>query len=172
MITTTHIKDIEHGGFEVEINAIKGNEGCHWLSDLYTPSDAHIAGTTIQVPSHLQTRHGHKYYIGQYLPKDLASDYAKQGRENPSEAAYKSLQDELGHYITADTCWLEYVWYRNGIEITTNTGCGFDYSYEFSKGGLEDEAEAFFLDYGPQELAEGLEDAQTALKQMQIALAE
>jgi hypothetical protein len=170
MTATTHLKYILQEGFTVTINIIEGHEGSNSFSDMYTASE-HIGGTTVQVPNELQSRNGYKYFIGQTTPAELAQWYAKQGKENPSAEAYKSLQEDLGMYLTADTCWLEYVWHKNGIEVHTATSCCFEYSYDYSKGTLESEAENIYVDHGESDLQDGVAEALEAVENMMLALA-
>jgi hypothetical protein len=171
MTATTHFKNVKQNGFDVTINIIEGHEGSNSFSDMYTASE-HIGGTTVQVPNELQSRNGQKYFIGQTTPAELAKWYAQQGiMTNPSKDAYKNLQDELGLYLTADTCWLEYVWYKNGIEVYNATSCCFEYSYDYSNGTLEYEAETIYVDHGESDLQDGVAEALEAVENMMLALA-
>ena len=170
MTSLTNFKKIKHEGFDVQINIIESHEGATLFSELYTESE-HQGGVSIQVPGYLRSSVGiHKHYRGQYSPAELASDYAKLGVENPSREAYKNLQDELGWHLTSDTCWLEYVWSIKGIDLVTTTGCGFEYSYEFSKITLEAEAESVYSEYSGGELDDGLAAATAQLQEFVSAI--
>lgn len=145
------------------IEVVETHDGSQWLADLYTGTDTHEAGTTIQVPDHLQSRHGFKYYIGQYRPADLARDFAAQGRENPSATAYESLQKELGHYITADDCYLQATVSVAGHELASIPGISFDYSYEYADATLEDTAAEMLRMYGRDFIREAIAGAREEL---------
>jgi hypothetical protein len=170
MTSLTNFKKIKHEGFDVQINIIESHEGATLFSELYTESE-HQGGVSIQVPGYLRSSVGiHKHYRGQYSPAELASDYAKLGVENPSREAYKNLQDELGMYLTADTCWLEYVWSVKGVELVTSFGCCFNYSHEYSKNSLEEEADYIYSEEVVQELEEGFEEANVQLQEFVSAI--
>jgi len=125
----THYKTRTIGNWRIDIDIVDWCQGSPWLSDLYTSSDTHIAGTTVQVPSHLQNRHCPKFYIGQTTPSELASSFAKQGRDNPSEEAYASLQQQLEHYILASDCAIRCSVHKCGVKLGESYGVSFDYSH-------------------------------------------
>ena len=160
---TTTIRTFETKNFQILIQVVETHTGSFWLQDLYTATDTHEAGTTIQVPDHLQARNCPKYYIGQYTPAELARDYAKQGRENPSKEAYESLQNELGHYITADDCYLQCVIYGAGHELASETGIGFDYSHEYDDDTLEETALLMLREHGREFIHEAIKAAREQL---------
>ncbi len=126
MIVET-LKSHTVGGITITIDVVDFCEGSPWMEDLYTGTDQHEGGKTIANPEHHSN--GYKYYIGQYTPAQLASDYAKQGRENPSKEAYASLQKELEHYIHASDCSLRATISKAGVELATNYGISFDHSH-------------------------------------------
>ena len=161
---TTTIRTFETAHFQVLIQVVETHEGSFWLQDLYTPTDTHEAGVTIQVPDHLQGRNAPKFYIGQYTPAELAKDYARQGRENPSKVAYESLQNELGHYITADDCFLQCKVYGAGHELACVTGISFEYSYEYDDESLEDLALIMLKEHGREFIHEAIKDARQELE--------
>lgn len=149
----------------LELRIVDFYEGSFWLNELYTPSDDHIAGTTIQVPDMLQTRHGYKYFIGQYKPSELASDYSKQGRENPSKEAYESLQNELGHYITASDCAIECrVFVADVLMAENHFSCGFDYSVEYDDDTIEERAREILKDHGRDFIRDAIAETRETLK--------
>jgi len=158
------IREYNTRNFTVKIEAVNFCEGSHWLNELYEASDYHIAGTTIQVPAHLQSGHAPEHYIGQCKPSELASDFAKQGRENPSAEAYKSLQDELAHYIEANDCALLCSVSANCIELSSQYSCGFDYSYDYC-GDFEDYAKTMLKEY-PDFIAEAIEEARSTINNL------
>lgn len=94
-------------------------------------------------------RNSWKYFIPkQYTLADLAADYAKQGRENPSAAAYQSMQEQLMRDINASDYGFKVSAYVGGIEVLADTyvGCGFDYSYD-DEGSLLDAARRVWDEY-------------------------
>ena len=158
---TYKIKKI--GPWKVKIEIVDLCEGCPWFTELYASSE-HIGGTTIQVPSYLQHRHSPKHYVGQYTPRQLAKDYAKQGRKNPSKEAYESLQKELEHYILASDCTLKatvYKIFRTGKHrrfVQRIPGVSYD-SYEQA-------AKLFIKNYGLDFVKEAIKEAREMLKQL------
>jgi hypothetical protein len=159
---TEHIRTYKRGAWEVKIDLVDFCEGSPWLRELYTVSDKHIAGTTIQVPDHLQGRNCPKYYIGQYKPSELAKDYAEQGRENPSREAYASLQKELAHYIQASDCVLQATVSRAGIDLGEAYSVGFDISPEYY-AAPEEHAKRIRGDYGHEFVSEAIKQARETL---------
>jgi hypothetical protein len=143
MTIITNVKTINHGRIKITIDYINHCEGSDIFHDLYTESE-HIAGTTIATPNHL--RNGPvRHYIGQCKPSELAREYAEQGRENPSEEAYSSLQKELAHCIQANNCHLEYTIYKNNIGLACVNGLCFETSPEYDE--LEDCNEIFKMEW-------------------------
>lgn len=140
----------------VKIEVVDWCCGSNWFNDLYTESP-HIGGITVTSP----TADG-RHYIGQYTPKELASDFAKQGRCNPSKEAYESLCQELEHYITASDCSLKCTVSRNGIELNESHGITFDYSYVYGEL-LEDMANRMLIEYGNDFITEAIEGALEAI---------
>lgn len=159
---TTPLRTFKTKYYTVVIDVVDFCEGCSWLEELYTPTDQHQAGTTIQVPTYLQTHGAYKYYIGQYTPAELASDYAKRGIENPSAEAYKNLQQELEHYILASDCALRCSVFKAGIKLSEAYGTTFEHSNVYDKS--YEEAGAWILkDYGFDFAREAIEEARTTL---------
>lgn len=160
MITIDNFRTIRTKRYTVALDIVDFCEGSTWLGDLYTATDTHEAGTTIQVPSYLHERHCPKYYIGQYTPAQLARDYAKQGRTNPSREAYASLQKELAHYIQASDCAIRCTITHNETNIIlaeTYSTC-FDYSCELDDG-IEDHARMIFKEHGRDFINEAIRHA-------------
>jgi hypothetical protein len=146
--------------FTVQIDIVDFCQGSNWLQDLYTATDTHQAGITIQVPSYLQGRNCPKFYIGQTTPDELARDYAKQGRTNPSKEAYACLQKELAHYIQASDCALRCTVTHNGtgIELAETYSICFDYSCECDDS-IEGHAKQIIKDYGIDFIKEAIQHA-------------
>lgn len=160
------IKEFEQDGLDVKVYVDGGEYGSHWFRDLYTESP-HIGGVTVQVPSQQQHRDCPKFYIGQYTPGQLASEYAKQGRENPSKEAYESLQKELGWYLTAADYNLVCEVSKAGIELAEVYGITFDYSWEYADESLEEYAVKWMLpDYGDEVVGEAVKEAKEALRNL------
>ena len=137
---------IESGELNITVSVIcfDCNDG---FSDQWEGTDKHQGGVTI---TNLEAgRNSWKYFIPkQYTLADLAADYAKQGRDNPSGAAYQSLQDELMRDIHACDYGFSVSAYIGDVELLAdeNVGCGFDYSYD-DEGDLLDEARRVWDEY-------------------------
>ena len=162
---TEEIKTIEKDGFTIKIEVVDFCEGSMWFDDLYTASE-HKAGETIQVPRHLQNRDCPIYYIGETSPAELAKSYAEQGKENASAEAYKSLQDELGWYITATDCAIEYTISRAGIKLDSILGCCFDFSYEYAIEEIQEYAKRFLVEEEEEKVAEMLMSASDIINKL------
>lgn len=143
--------------------------GSHWFEDLYTVTDQHEAGTTIQIPPEYRRNNDrYKFVIGQYTPAELARDYAKQGRDNPPREAYRSLQDELRHYIEAGDYGYQIEIKKAGITIADYTaGFGFDWSH-YCEETLEEHALSIWREFdGRREwLREAITEAREALARL------
>lgn len=117
------------------------------FSDMWEGTGKHQGGVTI---TNLEAdRNSWKYFIPkQYTLADLAADYAKQGRDNPSGEAYQALQDQLIRDIHACDYGFKVSAYVGGVEVLADTyvGCGFDYSYD-DEGSLLDEARRVWDEY-------------------------
>ena len=117
------------------------------FSDMWEGTDKHQGGVTITNPE--ADRNSWSYFIPkQYTLADLAADYAKQGRDNPSAAAYQALQDQLVRDLHACDYGFSVSAFVGGVEILTDTyvGCGFDYSYD-DEGDLLDAARRVWDEY-------------------------
>lgn len=117
------------------------------FSDTWEGTDKHLGGVTITNPE--ADRNCYKYFIPkQCTLADLAADYAKQGRDNPSGEAYQSLQDQLVRDISASDYGFKVSAYVGGVEVLADTyvGCGFDYSYD-DEGDLLDAARRVWDEY-------------------------
>ena len=159
MKTTTKQETINGITYTLRLTPL--NEGSQWLQELYTPSE-HIAGETIAVPHDLRSRGCPEHYRGQYTPAELAKDFAKQGSENPSKEAYQSLQDELRHYIEADTACFEVFATKAGVELAHTYGVFFDYSHNEGYT-IEEQAPFLIRNYWDEYRDECRKEAEEAL---------
>ena len=101
------------------------------FSDTWEGTDKHRGGVTITNPE--ADRNSWKYFIPlQTSLSELAAAYAKQGRENPSSAAYQSLQNQLERDNSAIDYGFRATAYIGDILVLDDEpiGCGFDYSYD------------------------------------------
>lgn len=138
--------EIESGELNISVSVIcfDCNDG---FSDQWEGTDTHQGGVTIANPE--ADRNGWKYFIPkQCTLSELAAAYAKQGRDNPSAAAYQSLQNQLERDISASDYGFKVSAYVGGVEVLADTyvGCGFDYSYD-DEGSLLDEARRVWDEY-------------------------
>ena len=116
--------------FTIIYEAVNCYEASHSL-DNWKFTDDHQGGVTVKNPN--WQRNEFKYAIPlRYSLKQLSSDYAKQGRENPSREAYISLQKELERDLEAS----EYSLSAKVVDVNGNTvldsfsiGYVFDWSY-------------------------------------------
>ena len=121
------------------------------FSDMWEGTDKHQGGVTITDPE--ADRNSWKYFIPkQCTLAELAASYAKQGRDNPSAAAYRALQDQLMRDINACDCGFRVSAYVGGVEILTDecVGCGFDYSF-YDDGDLLSAARSVWDEYDTTE---------------------
>ena len=126
------------------------------FSDMWEGTDTHQGGVTITNPE--ADRNSWNYFIPkQYTLADLAADYARQGRENPSAAAYQSLQEQLMRDLHACDYGFMVSAFVGGVEILTDeyVGCGFDYSYD-DEGDLLDAARRVWDENGTTEEVIGM----------------
>ena len=128
---------IESGELTINVSVIcyDSHDG---FEDQWEGTDKHHGGVTITNP--MVGRNSYKYFIPKhYTLADLAADYAKQGRENPSSAAYQSMQEQLVRDITASDYGFRATAYIGDILVLDDehVGCGFDYSYD-DEGSLLD----------------------------------
>ena len=138
--------EIEAGELSINVSVIcfDCNDS---FSDQWEGTDKHQGGVTITNPE--ADRNSWNYFIPkQYTLADLAADYAKQGRDNPSAAAYQSLQDQLVRDLHACDYGFSVSAFVGGVEILTDeyAGCGFDYSYD-DEGDLLDAARRVWDEY-------------------------
>ena len=128
---------IESGELTINVSVIcyDSHDG---FEDQWEGTDKHHGGVTIKNP--IADRNSYKYFIPQQCSmSELASCYAKQGRDNPSAAAYQSLQNQLERDITASDYGFRATAYIGDILVLDDehVGCWFDYSYD-DEGSLLD----------------------------------
>lgn len=124
--------------FSIIYEAVNCYEASHNL-DNWKFTDDHQGGVTVKNPSY---RHNaFKYAIPlHYSLKQLSSDYAKQGRENPSKEAYISLQEELKRDLEASVYNITAkVVDANGKTVLDSFYIGHTFDWSYSDGeDLED----------------------------------
>ncbi|AWD91305.1 hypothetical protein [Enterobacteria phage vB_EcoM_IME338] len=124
--------------FSIIYEAVTWYEPSHALEN-WEFTDDHQGGVTIKNPNY--QRNGFKYAIPlHYSLKQLSSDYAKQGRENPSREAYTSLQEELQRDLEASEYYLSAkVVDANGKTVLDSFSIGYAFDWCYSDGeDLED----------------------------------
>ena len=129
-MATIETFEIELGELSINVSVIcfECNDG---FSDMWEGTDKHQGGVTIKNPD--ADRNSYKYFIPkQCTLSELAASYAKQGLENPSAAAYQSLQNQLERDRSASDYGFSVSAFVGDVEILTDeyVGCGFDYSYD------------------------------------------
>ena len=147
--------EIESGELNITVSVIcfDCNDG---FSDQWEGTDKHQGGVTIANPE--ADRNSWKYFIPkQCTLSELAAAYAKQGRDNPSGAAYQSLQEQLERDLSASDYGFKVSAFVGVVEVLAGefVGCGFDYSYD-DEGGLLDAARRVWDEYGTLEEVIGM----------------
>ncbi|ANZ51934.1 hypothetical protein WUMEUNZI_CDS0146 [Salmonella phage SeKF_63] len=119
--------------FSIIYEAVNCYEASHNL-DNWKFTDDHQGGVTVKNPN--CQRNEFKYAIPlHYSLKQLSSDYAKQGRENPSKEAYTSLQKELERDLEASEYNLAAkVVDANGQTILDSFYIGYAFDWCYSDG--------------------------------------
>lgn len=139
--------EIESGELNITVSVICFD--CYdGFSDQWEGTDMHQGGVTIKNPD--AGRNSYKYFIPkQCTLSELAAAYAKQGRDNPSGAAYQSLQDQLQRDIHACDYGFEVSAFVGGVEVLADeyVGCGFDHSV-FDDDDLITAARRVWDEYG------------------------
>ena len=147
--------EIESGELNISVSVICF-ECNDCFSDQWEGTDQHQGGVTIK---NLEAdRNSWKYFIPkQYTLADLAASYAKQGRDNPSAAAYQSMQEQLMRDLHACDYGFKVSAYIGDVELLAdeNVGCGFDYSYD-DEGDLLSAARRVWDEYGTLEEVIGM----------------
>lgn len=168
MTITHHLRTIKTDRFEVTIDCLDFCTPTEWLEDLFETCKYHEGGVTIRNPINPGDDRCHQWYKPtQYTLAELASDYAKQGRENPSREAYESARRDLAWYITASEFGLLVTIKKDGITLIENpAGLCFDYSHQESEENIEDYVWSNFRDVITECLHESIEAARAKLKQL------
>lgn len=124
--------------FSIIYEAVTWYEPSHALEN-WEFTDDHQGGVTIKNPNY--QRNEFKYAIPlHYSLKQLSSDYARQGRENPPREAYTSLQEELQRDLEASEYYLSAkVVDANGKTVLDSFSIGYAFDWHYSDGDdLED----------------------------------
>lgn len=148
--------------FTVNVVNAYTNDG---FGDQWKMTDTHEGGVTIQNKE--ADRNSFKFAIPQQVSlSELTKEYAKQGRANPSQEAYDSLQRQLMRDIDASDYYFTVTAYAGSYLLLDNAviGCGFDYSYQ-DQGNLLDVAREVWSDYNGEE-----EAAEEAIKEVRAKL--
>ena len=119
--------------FTIIYEAVNCYEASHNM-DNWEFTDDHQGGVTIKNPNY--QRNEFKYAIPlHYSLKQISSDYAKQGRENPSREAYTSLQEELQRDLEASEYYLSAkVVDANGKTVLDSFSIGYAFDWSYSDG--------------------------------------
>lgn len=119
--------------FSIIYEAVNCYEASHSL-DNWEFTDNHQGDVTIKNPNYRYN--AFKYAIPlHYSLKQLSSDYAKQGRENPSKAAYISLQRELERDLEASAYNIAAkVVDENGKTVLDSFSIGYAFDWCYSDG--------------------------------------
>lgn len=129
-------------GLRLQLEITEENERPNYVYRIWTPSEWE-AGVTVMDP-----RTGTEWKSCNYTPQELASDYAKQGRENAESVAYISLQRELMHYLYGNMYRVTASVSYNG-RVLAERSIGFDFSEYDARDGetVEDRAREVAGDY-------------------------
>ncbi|QBP33207.1 hypothetical protein Silverhawkium_gp121 [Shigella phage Silverhawkium] len=118
--------EVQKENYSIVYEAVNFYESSHCVEN-WQFTDEHKGGVTIKVKN--AGRSDYKYAIPQhYELSQLMSDYSKQGRVNPSQEAYKSLQDELQRDLEASN----YILFASVVDNNGNTVLNsFSLAYSF-----------------------------------------
>lgn len=128
-------------GLELELSVSCDGEIPNDVFGIWEGGYAHDAGRAVK-----DAAGDTGFYVScNYTPAELAKEYAAQGRENPSRAAYESLQKELHHYLHGAmyTVWARVLFED---EELSNDSIGFDFS-DYVEETLEEAAERVAEDH-------------------------
>jgi len=152
--------------YTVIVEVVDFCQGSNVLSDSFEDSDCHIGGKTIQTPSYLYNSNCYEYWLPLNTTlSELSSYYSKKGIENPSKAAYESLQKELEHCIAASDCAIRCTIEKCGIKISQVYGESFAYS-DIYGNSLEEEAKYILKDNGNDMVKEAIKEARATLTKL------
>lgn len=125
--------------FSIIYEAVNTYQPSYVMEDSWEFTDKHHGGVTVKNPNY--ERNGYKYAIPlNYSLSCLASDYAKQGRENPSLEAYASMQKSLKRDLEASEYYLAAkVVDANGNTVLDSFSIGYVFDWSYLDGDdLED----------------------------------
>jgi len=142
------IKTVEYGNMRVVYDyALDPYERPNDVFQIWEPADRHEGGVTVRNPEAHDPRREHMWWKSvNGTPADLAKEYAKQGRANPSKEAYDSMQKELLHYIAGDMYIARVRVIIEGEEVLDES-LSFDHSSYLFDNTPEEEALARVLEY-------------------------
>lgn len=127
-MATIETFEIESGELTINVSVVC-YEYFDGFADQWEGTDKHKGGVTIANPE--ADRNSYKYFIPKQTSlSEMAAYYAKQGRDNPSAEAYRSLQEQLQRDIYACDYGFKVSVSVCGIELVNDAaiGCGFDHS--------------------------------------------
>lgn len=108
----------KHGNVEVVIDTSPDYETPNSVYGIWEQAGEHEGGTTVKDPES-----GQYYTSCNTTPAELAKEFAKQGRSNPSRAAYESLQEELLHYLYGEMVTVRARVFIAGVELAWDSIC-------------------------------------------------
>ncbi|AXN57339.1 hypothetical protein [Salmonella phage vB_SenM_SB18] len=125
--------------FEIRFTA-ELSECCPaFFSDQWKLTNNHQGGVTIKNP--LACRNSYPYAIPlQCSLSELTASYAEQGQDNPSKAAYDSLQAQLKRDLEASEYFITgAIFDLEGNEVINSVAMGYAFDYSFlDKESLEE----------------------------------
>lgn len=129
-------------GIDFSVNVVCYNEFA-FFSDMYTMTDTHQGGVTVQNPNH--HRGGYKYVIPEFSLAERTENLRAKGIANPCAAAYEAAQKALERDLNASDYGFRVSASVEGIDLLNDdhVGCSFDYSYD-DEGLLIDIAQNVF----------------------------
>lgn len=134
--------EVEHGKMRVVYDyALDPYNRPNDVFGIWEPVDKHEGGVTVRNPDAYDPHREHMWWRSiNYTPAELAKEYAKQGRTDPSKEAYDSLQKELQHYIAGDM-YIARARVLVGDEVLVEKTVSFDHSpYLFDNTPAEEAA--------------------------------
>jgi len=119
------VSKFKQEGFDVRIEYFEEHGTCeNHVFGTWSPADCHVGGVTVQYPN--ACRNGHRWWVSDnYTPAELAKDYARQGRTNPSAEAYASLQKELCHALESHGVTATITVSKAGVDLVSDSISGF-----------------------------------------------
>ncbi|MBU1248506.1 MAG: hypothetical protein KKB70_07400 [Proteobacteria bacterium] len=124
------IKEFEKDGFDFRIIAENPHEGAYsHFHEQWEGCNKHVQGL---IRNPVPCRNSYPYFKPlQYTLDQLSSDFAAQGRPNPSKEAYDSLLAQLRWDNHAEDCHFKVEVSRNGVGLVNEyAGFSFVWSWE------------------------------------------